>query len=140
MQGIEIKIVKEWAADEIIRLFESGGWWNESNDCSLINDIISGSFAFFVAVDTSTGKAVGMARVLSDGTSDAYIQDMVVLDEYRGRGIGKLLVEKIIGFCDLRGIEWLGLIAEPGYYSFYEQVGFSKMKQYVPMLFLKEKK
>ena len=46
---------------------------------SRINDLIRGSFLFAVAIDISTGRAVGMGRVISDGIADAYIQDLVVL-------------------------------------------------------------
>ncbi len=50
--------------------------------------LIRGSFLFAVAVDRKTGHAVGMGRVISDGVSDGYIQDLVVLPEYRKTGIG----------------------------------------------------
>ena len=76
-----------------------------------------------------------MGRVISDGIFDAYIPDSVILPEYRGRGYGKKLVKKLLEFCKLKGIIWIGLIAEPDQYSFYSRVGFKKMDGYTPMIF-----
>ena len=76
--------------------------------------IIRGSLVFIVAVDRNSGKAVGMGRAISDGVSDAYIQDLVVLPDYRGRGIGKAILRKILAVCREHGIGWIALIAEGG--------------------------
>ncbi|MDH7506593.1 MAG: hypothetical protein QHH15_02235 [Candidatus Thermoplasmatota archaeon] len=83
MNRIEIKFVKDWPEEDIVNLYKAGGWWKEHYSPSGIKPLINGSFAFAVAVDTKSRKAVGMGRVISDGVSDAYIQDLVVLPEYR---------------------------------------------------------
>jgi ribosomal protein S18 acetylase RimI-like enzyme len=80
-----------------------------------------------------------MGRVLSDGVSDAYIQDLVVLPVYRGQSIGKKIAQKLIDFCLSKGITWIGLIAEPGSSKFYTTLGFKTMDQHIPMLFTREK-
>ena len=41
-------------------------------------------------------KLVGIIRVVGDGYSIVYIQDMIVLPEYQRKGIGTLLLEKIL--------------------------------------------
>jgi GNAT superfamily N-acetyltransferase len=78
-----------------------------------------------------------MGRLISDGRSDAYIQDLVVLKEYRGSGIGKKLVKKLLDYCLSKGILWVGLIAEPDQDGFYFNLGFKPMKNYVPMKYQK---
>ena len=93
MNNIEIRVVDSWSIDEIVELYKAGGWWKESYDPSLIHQMIAGSFVFAVVVDEQNKKAVGMGRVISDGVSDAYIQDVIVLPKYRGKGIGKKLVD-----------------------------------------------
>jgi len=77
---------------------------------------------------------VGMGRAISDGVSDAYIQDVTVLKELRGRGIGKGIVQTLTGFLKERGLQWIGLISEPGYERFYESLGFKVMPNYTPFL------
>jgi GNAT superfamily N-acetyltransferase len=136
---IEIRLVNSWPEEEIIILYKAGGWWKDTYDKAGIPQLIAGSFAFAVAVDQKTGKAIGMGRVLSDGVSDAYIQDLVILAPYRGKNLGKKLVQTLIDFCVSKGIHWIGLIAEPGSSQFYTTLGFNPMEQYIPMLYSREK-
>jgi ribosomal protein S18 acetylase RimI-like enzyme len=74
-----------------------------------------------------------MGRILSDGVSDAYIQDLVVLPEYRKKGVGKQLVKKLVEYCHSKNIRWITLIAEPNQDDFYSKLGFKTMEKYIPM-------
>lgn len=136
---IEIQLITTWPADEIVQLYKAGGWWKDTYDTAGIPQLITGSFAFAVAVDPNTGKSVGMGRVISDGVSDAYIQDLVVLPSFRGQNIGKKIAQKLIDFCLSKGIVWIGLIAEPGSSAFYTSLGFKTMDQHIPMRYTMEK-
>ena len=134
-KNIEIRFVKTWPEDDIVDLYKAGGWWKGSYAKSGIPRLIAGSFGFAVAVELTSGKAVGMGRIISDGVSDAYIQDVVVLQEYRSHNVGKQLVQALIEYCLSRKLLWLGLIAEPGTDSFYVPLGFRTMERYIPMLY-----
>jgi GNAT superfamily N-acetyltransferase len=136
---IDIRLVDSWPEDEIVALYKAAGWWKDSYDKAGIPQLIVGSFAFAVAVDKKNEKAIGMGRVLSDGVSDAYIQDVVVLASCRGQDMGKKIVQTLIDFCVSKGIQWIGLIAEPGSSQFYTTLGFTSMDQYIPMLYTMEK-
>ncbi len=135
---IAIKLVNSWNEKDIVELYKAGGWWKDNYNPSGLNNLIKGSFAFAVAVDKISGKAIGMGRVISDGVSDAYIQDLVVLSEYRDQGIGRQIVKTLLDHCLSKGILWIGLIAEPGQDGFYSNMGFKNMSNYVPMKFQKE--
>jgi len=136
-QNIDIKFVDSWVEEEIVTLYKSAGWWKESYDPSGIKKLIKGSFAFAVIIDSISGKAIGMGRILSDGVSDAYLQDLVILPEYRGKGIGRKLVEFLLDYCLSRGILWIALISEPGQDSFYLSLGFKPLGRYIPMKYQK---
>ena len=117
----------------VVALYEAGGWWVESPRArSVIPAMVRGSFRFMIAREPG-GAIVGMARVLSDGVSDAYIQDVVVLHAWRGHGIGKELIVRLVEQCRDCGIEWIGLVAEPGTRPFYESIGFGALVDYLPM-------
>jgi ribosomal protein S18 acetylase RimI-like enzyme len=135
----EIRLVNSWPEDEIVLLYKDAGWWKETYDKAGIPQLIAGSFAFAVAVNQKTGKSIGMGRVLSDGVSDAYIQDLIVLASYRGQNIGKKIAQILIDFCISKGIQWIGLIAEPGSNNFYTTLGFKPMENHIPMLYIMEK-
>jgi GNAT superfamily N-acetyltransferase len=132
---IAIQLVHDWDEVEIANLYRAGGWWKEEYDQKELPRLIRGSFLFAVAVDRKTGHAVGMGRVISDGVSDGYIQDLVVLPEYRKTGIGAQIVSTLVKKCLEQGISWIGLIAEPDTEKFYLSFGFHPMKGHVPLKF-----
>jgi GNAT superfamily N-acetyltransferase len=138
--SFRVDLVRSWQEDQIVDLYRAAGWWKEEMDANKINDLIKGSFLFAVAIDISTGRAVGMGRVISDGTADAYIQDLVVQDDWRCWGVGKMILSILLEECKFRKITWIGLIAEPGKEEFYGSLGFTPMLEHVPMLFHEEAK
>jgi len=132
---IEYEAVRSAPVDAIVALYASAGWWTESPEGRrVIPLMIRGSFCFMVARSPG-GGVVGMGGVISDGHSDAYIQDVVVLPEYRGRGIGGELVRRLTAVCRDNKIGWIGLVAEPGTQGLYESLGYRPLAGYQPMLY-----
>jgi GNAT superfamily N-acetyltransferase len=133
--NIAIQLVHSWDKVEIANLYRAGGWWKDEYDPQELPRLIQGSFLFAVAVNIKTGRAVGMGRVISDGVSDGYIQDLVVLPEYRKTGIGTQIVSTLVKKCVELGISWIGLIAEPDTEKFYLPFGFHPMEGHTPLIF-----
>jgi spermidine synthase len=134
-EAVDYETVTAAPIDEVVELYKSAGWWQESPEArEVIPSMIRGSFCFMVARSIQ-GRIVGMARAISDGFSDAYIQDVVVSPEFRGRGVGKELVRRLTQYCVSRKIAWIGLVAEPGTQEIYENLGFRPLIDYRPMLY-----
>jgi aralkylamine N-acetyltransferase len=133
-EEITVTLVQTWDEKEITVLYEAGGWWKEEYKTEDLRYLIRGSFAFAVATDLN-GRAVGMGRVIADGVSDGYIQDLVVLPQYRKSGIGTQIVAALVNRCLQAGITWIGLIAEPDTEKFYLPLGFHPMDRHVPLIF-----
>jgi len=132
---VEFKAVSSAPVEDIVALYSSAGWWKESPEARrIIPDMIRGSFCFML-VRSTEGNIIGMGRVISDGYSDAYIQDVVLLKEYRGQGIGCELIRRLTKFCEKEKIGWIGLVAEPGTQGLYEKIGYRPLKRYQPMLY-----
>jgi ribosomal protein S18 acetylase RimI-like enzyme len=132
---VQYELVTHAPVEEIVALYQAGGWWHESAaNRSRIEPMIRGSFCFMVA-RTADRKIVAMGRVISDGASDAYIQDVVVLPGYRRRGIGRELIRRLTLHCLDNQIEWIGLVAEPGTAGFYADIGYRLLAGYQPMLY-----
>ncbi|HPG31806.1 MAG TPA: GNAT family N-acetyltransferase [bacterium] len=136
MKKIKISITKDnLNFSEIREIYRETGWvkpdeiFNEKS----VEMIVKKSFCFACAF--SGKKIIGIGRAISDGTSDAYIQDVAVLEPYRNQGIGKKILIEILEFLKLKKIGWIGLIAEPGSSGFYENIGFKKMKKHIPMTY-----
>jgi len=135
VREVDLRRVRQWDCTAIADLYRAGGWWREDWNEASIQPLISGSFAFVVAVESSTGLAVGMGRAIADGVSDAYLQDVVVLPEYRRQGIGRRIVADLIRHCTAAGITWVGVIAEPGSEDLYAALGFMPLTGFLPMLY-----
>ena len=132
-EEITLAAVRAWSAEEVIDLYRAGGWWEMGWDKSQIPTLINGSYLVIIARD-SENNAVGMGRLISDGSSDCYIQDVVVFPEYREQRIGSRIVAALKRIAELTGHTWIGLISAPGKEQFYERAGFSRMENYTPML------
>jgi ribosomal protein S18 acetylase RimI-like enzyme len=131
---VHIRLVDSWNEDEIVRLYHAGRWWKDEYDPRSIDGLIRGSFAFAVAIDPASGHAVGMGRIISDGVSDGYLQDLVILPEFRHQGIGRKIVATLIKKCHDAGISWISLIAEPDTEIFYKPLGFRRMEGHIPLI------
>jgi aralkylamine N-acetyltransferase len=117
----------------LTELYRQAGWWTDDGDRPLlVAGIVAGSHCFLVA--RQSDRIVAMGRAISDGVSDAYIQDVTVDPVFRGRGIGSRMVETLTDRLEADGIGWIGLIAERKTDPFYRPLGFSPMADSVPML------
>lgn len=136
----EVRLVDAWDLDAIADLYRAGGWWKEEWNPTGLPSLIRGSFAFAVAVESSTGRTVGMGRVISDGVSDGYVQDLVVHPNYRDRDIGTMILSALLKECTSAGVTWIALIAEPETEAFYARSGFQRMEGHTPMRWYPEKR
>jgi spermidine synthase len=129
-----IQLVDEVNEKDFINLYKDAGWWLDEydKDISFIQPLVKGSFLFAVAFDDNM-RIIAMARAISDGVSDAYIQDVVVLKSYRNNGIGVKIINFILQKLQEHGVDWVALIAEPGTESFYNNLNFQKMPDFIPM-------
>ena len=118
----EDKTFSPAALAEIRRLYLLAEWCEEADDDSFLPPLFAGSTVVLSA--WSGEHVVGIGRAISDGVSDAYIQDVVVAPEFRRRGIGAALVNGIADRLRRRGIGWIGLVGAPGTEAFYASLGF----------------
>jgi N-acetylglutamate synthase-like GNAT family acetyltransferase len=72
-------------------------------------------------------RQIGFARVVSDFATFAYLGDVFVLEEFRGRRLSKWLMETIVEYPDLQGLRrWL--LATRDAHGLYEQYGFAPLR------------
>ena len=73
-------------------------------------------------------KVIGMARVIGDGAIYFYIQDVVVLPEYQGKGVGALLMNAIEKYLEKTAGNnaFIGLMAAERVKEFYKKYGYTE--------------
>ena len=99
--------------------------WKVFGDKQAKEGLVNSTYVVCVRLD---GKAVGMARFLWDRGYIAYIADVMVLPEFQGRGIGRMLLENIMSYIDENIPKdydlFISLMAAKGKNTFYEKFGF----------------
>ena len=80
----------------------------------------------FVAEEND--EIIGLTRIITDGGYFNYLSDVIVLPEYQGRGIGRLLVEEAMKYLNNRlnsgNCMYVALTAATGKENFYQKFGF----------------
>ena len=127
-----IKTASPAELKEIITLYRAQGWWSPGDKPGTLPLLIKGSHCFVTA--RKSGRLIGMGRAISDGASDAYIQDVMVLRAERGTGAGSSIVKAIYRRLKADGIKWVGLIAQDNSSPFYSRLGFKLIRRAQPML------
>jgi GNAT superfamily N-acetyltransferase len=71
-------------------------------------------------------QVAGMGRIVGDGAIYYYLQDIAVLPEHQGQGIGRMILEQLVSFVRNNAPEkaFFGLFAAQGTSSFYQEFGF----------------
>jgi GNAT superfamily N-acetyltransferase len=109
---------------ETIQGFLTACYWAKGIPEDTVVRSIENSLCFGVYKD---GQQVGFARVISHYATYAYIGDVFVLEEYRGHGLGKMLMQCMMEHPSLQGLRRWSLVTRdaPG---LYEQFGFTPLK------------
>lgn len=139
MASVNYSVVKHADPEAVLKLYRQAGWWQTDENpeyLQTVEQIIENSFCFVIA--TRDDEIIGMGRAISDGVSDAYIQDVTVRQDLRGQGIGKGIIRKLLEHLKSHKLQWIGLISEPGYERFYQGFGFKVMERYTPFLLSEE--
>ena len=93
-------------------------WWTERNAQAALD------YAYLVVTAWNGDAAVGTLTVWSDGVNFAWLDDVVVHPEHRGRGIGTSLVRKALAKLEPLGLHCTQLFPIPGRESFFARLGF----------------
>lgn len=84
--------------------------------------------SLFTVVAMEDKEVLGMGRIVGDGAVVCYIQDLVIVPEAQGKGIGKMIMDRMISFVEtiqLDGTEMmLDLMCAKGREEFYHNLGF----------------
>lgn len=100
-------------------LLLANGWRHRVGDAEELLRLIAASQRTAVAL--TDGKVVGFARATTDGVSNGYLSMVVVAESTRRSGVGRALVEKIVGTEE--GITWVLRAGREGAPAFFAKLG-----------------
>lgn len=103
-------------------LRESVGWNRMEKEYT--NPLMKSYYHIAVYEDE---KLIGYIDSVSNGVTDAYIQDLIVSPDHQGKGIGTELMNKMIEYLKEKRIYMISVIYEESLKPFYERFGFYNM-------------
>ena len=107
----------------VIHQFLTRSYWAEGIDESRVRRSMANSLCFGLL---HAGRQVGFARVVTDRATFAYLADVFVVEDYRGSGLSKRMMEAIVAHPDLQGLRrWM--LATRDAHSLYRQYGFQDL-------------
>ena len=115
-------------------LYESAGWFDYTEDLGKLEEAFKNSLKIISAWHEE--KLIGLIRVVGDGLTIIYIQDIVVLPEYQGNGIGRGLIYSVLD--EYKDVKQKILISEDKDSSieFYKNIGFKSIDTYNGVAFV----
>ena len=121
--GYSISMEKEKMDIDLIHSFLNRTYWAEGISKEIIRRSIEGSMCFGVF---ENDKQVGFARMITDKATFAYLADVFIIEEYRGRGLSKWLMKVIMSHPDLQGLRRM-IHATKDAHGLYKQFGFTPL-------------
>jgi GNAT superfamily N-acetyltransferase len=105
---------------DVIHGYLSRSYWAEGIPRETVARSIAGSLGFAAFLSR---RQVGFARVITDRATFAYLADVFVLEEFRGRGIASRIMEAIVAHPDLQNLRRWMLVTRDAH-PLYERFGF----------------
>ncbi|AQW23140.1 GNAT family N-acetyltransferase [Clostridium perfringens] len=121
--------------EDILYLYNDVGWNSYTKDIDSLIKSIKNSLKVISVWDKDL--LVGLIRVVGDGHSIIYIQDILILQKYQNRGIGKRLIEIILDKYKNVMQKVLLTDKEEKNILFYKKVGFSMAEEFGCVSFVK---
>ena len=110
---------------DAIHSYLSRSYWAENVPHDIVTKAIENSLCFGVFYNKSQ---IGFARLITDTATFAYLADVYILEEHRGKGLSKKLLETIIAHPQLQGLRRM-VLATSDAHTLYEKFGFKQLSK-----------
>ena len=114
--------------NDVLHLYQAVGWTNYTHQPQMLEQALSHSLAIYLALDGDA--VVGLVRLIGDGFSSVFVQDLIVLPSYQRQGIGSALMKEALG--DFKEAYQIQLATEQTEKNlgFYRFLGFETLSTY----------
>ena len=114
--------------NDVLHLYQAVGWTNYTHQPQMLEQALSHSLAIYLALDGDA--VVGLIRLVGDGFSSVFVQDLIVLPTYQSQGIGSRLMKQALG--DFKDAYQVQLVTDQTEKTlgFYHSLGFETLSTY----------
>ena len=106
--------------DLVHNYLSNDSYWAQEIPLAIVKRSIENSLCFGVYYQ---GRQIGFARIISDFATFAYLGDVFILPEHRGKGLSKWLMQVILDYPQLQGLRRF-LLTTKDAHGLYSQFGF----------------
>ena len=99
----------------------NSSYWAQNRSLAVTQKALANSLCFGVYSDT---EQVGLARVVTDYATFAWVCDVFIAEAHRGHGLGKWLIECVVTHPDLRGLKQILLVTRDAHELYRRYGGF----------------
>ena len=123
IQGYEISTDRTRLDIDAIHAYLTRSYWSPGIPREIVERAAANSLCFGV-FESATGAQVGFTRVVTDYATFAYLCDVYVLEEHRGRGLSKWMMSECLAHPALTGAR-RAMLATRDAHGLYRQFGFA---------------
>ena len=114
--------------EDVLHLYQAVGWTNYTNQPQMLEQALSHSLVIYLALDDDA--VVGLIRLIGDGFSSVFVQDLIVLPSYQRQGIGSALMKEALeDYKDAYQVQLATEQTEKNV-GFYRSMGFETLSTY----------
>lgn len=112
--------------DYIYYWLSEKSYWAQGRPRAIVERSLDESLCFGLYDESQNGKQIGLARIVTDHATFAWLCDVFVDEAYRENGLGKWLIEAVTNYPDLIHIRRM-LLATADAHGLYNQYGFEPL-------------
>lgn len=126
---INYKFDKDIPSEDLLSLYSDVGWTAYTTNLPQLQRAVAASRLVISAWEQD--ELIGLARVVGDGETIAYVQDILVKEAWQNKGIGKELMRRV--FEEVKHIRQVVLMTDAGeanrdVENWYTHVGFKRFE------------
>ncbi|HEY3218431.1 MAG TPA: GNAT family N-acetyltransferase [Candidatus Limnocylindria bacterium] len=125
MTGYAVGDLRPVHRDAVYRFLSQDAYWSEGLPRDVFDRSIENSLNFAAVAGE---KVVGFARVVTDRATFAWLCDVFVLAEHRGKGVSKLLMDAVMAHRDLARVRNF-MLATRDAHGLYAKYGFAPLAE-----------
>jgi ribosomal protein S18 acetylase RimI-like enzyme len=120
---VQVETLTDSQIEQLYGLYQAE-WWSRGRSLDDVRLMVTNSSLIVGFVEPETERQVAFCRVLTDFVFRATIFDVIVVPDWRGYGVGRLLMDAVSAHPRLQRVSSIWLSCAQDKVAFYEKWGF----------------